>query len=348
VAISNLVPILTAAKNIPPSSWAYVSAIGHSNVTISGPSSTLKGLFSEKSQLKPIKTSVDAPFHAPHLFTIEDVASILSRSFGSSTLKSYTPRIPVFSNETGSLIEASNYASLLQVLLTEALLKPLRWGKLLDRVPSTLKTSGSQSCNIIPFAANGLQSLSSALTRAGIPEVYLHGSKKDTSRDDGRRDARKESKIAIIGFSGRFPESDNADEFWELLFAGVDAHKEVPKERWDYTKYFDPTGKTKNTSGVTKGCWIKNPGFFDARFFNMSPREAAQADPAQRLAIMTAYEALEMAGIVPDATPSTQRDRVGIFYGMTSDDWREVNSGQNIDTYFIPGGNRAFTPGRIK
>lgn len=32
---------------------------------------------------------------------------------------------------------------------------------------------------------------------------------------------------------------------------------------------------------------------------------------------------------------------------MTSDDWREVNSGQNVDTYFIPGGNRAFTPGRI-
>jgi naphtho-gamma-pyrone polyketide synthase len=33
--------------------------------------------------------------------------------------------------------------------------------------------------------------------------------------------------------------------------------------------------------------------------------------------------------------------------GVTSDDWREVNSGQDIDTYFIPGGNRAFVPGRI-
>ncbi|EAA58778.1 conserved hypothetical protein [Aspergillus nidulans FGSC A4] len=79
----------------------------------------------------------------------------------------------------------------------------------------------------------------------------------------------------------------------------------------------------------------------------MSPREALQADPAQRLALLTAYEALEGAGFVPDSTPSTQRDRVGIFYGMTSDDYREVNSGQDIDTYFIPGGNRAFTPGRI-
>lgn len=54
-----------------------------------------------------------------------------------------------------------------------------------------------------------------------------------------------------------------------------------------------------------------------------------------------------MAGFVPDRTPSSQRDRVGVFFGTTSDDWREVNSGQDVGTYFIPGGNRAFVPGRI-
>ena len=86
---------------------------------------------------------------------------------------------------------------------------------------------------------------------------------------------------------------------------------------------------------------------FDTRFFHLSPREAEDTDPAQRLALMTTYEALEMAGFVPDRTPSSQRDRVGVFFGTTSDDWREVNSGQDVGTYFIPGGNRAFVPGRI-
>ncbi|KAL8724795.1 MAG: hypothetical protein Q9166_007752 [cf. Caloplaca sp. 2 TL-2023] len=62
---------------------------------------------------------------------------------------------------------------------------------------------------------------------------------------------------------------------------------------------------------------------------------------------MTAYKAIEQAGIIPDATPSTRRDRVGVFYGVTSNDWMETNSAQNIDAYFIPGGNRAFIPGRI-
>jgi acyl transferase domain-containing protein len=76
----------------------------------------------------------------------------------------------------------------------------------------------------------------------------------------------------------------------------------------------------------------------------MSPREAVQTDPMQRLALITAFEALEMAGYVPNRTPSTKLDRIGTFYGQTSDDWREINEAQDIDTYFITGGVRAFGP----
>ena len=79
----------------------------------------------------------------------------------------------------------------------------------------------------------------------------------------------------------------------------------------------------------------------------MSPREAAQTDPMGRLALVTAYEALEMSGYVPNRTPSTRLHRIGTFYGQTSDDWREINASENIDTYFITGGVRAFAPGRI-
>lgn len=79
----------------------------------------------------------------------------------------------------------------------------------------------------------------------------------------------------------------------------------------------------------------------------MSPREAAQTDPMQRLMLSTAYEAMEMAGIVPGRTPSTKANRIGTFYGQTSDDWREINAAQDIDTYFISGGVRAFGAGRI-
>ena len=83
---------------------------------------------------------------------------------------------------------------------------------------------------------------------------------------------------------------------------------------------------------------------FDAAFFNMSPREALQTDPGQRLALVTAYEALEMAGYVPSRTTATNPERIGTFYGQVSDEYKEQNMTQNIDTYFITGSMRAFGP----
>lgn len=79
----------------------------------------------------------------------------------------------------------------------------------------------------------------------------------------------------------------------------------------------------------------------------MSPREAYQSDPMGRLDLVTAYEALGMSGFMPNRTPSSMLDRVGTFYGQTSDDWRQVKTAQNIDTYYISGTIRAFASGRI-
>ena len=66
-----------------------------------------------------------------------------------------------------------------------------------------------------------------------------------------------------------------------------------------------------------------------------------------RLALVTAYEALEMAGYAPNRTPSSNLKRMGTFYGQASDDWRELNASQNISTYAVPGGERAFANGRV-
>lgn len=95
------------------------------------------------------------------------------------------------------------------------------------------------------------------------------------------------------------------------------------------------------------GVFMKHPGYFDARMFNMSPREAAQTCPMQRILLLTTYEALEMSGYSPNRTTSTRSERIGSFFGQTSDDWREVNASQNVDTFFITGGIRAFGPGRL-
>ena len=300
-------------------------------------------------KLKSIRVPIYAPYHAPHLYSKSDLDAILE-SRPPNLLNSYSTKIPIFSSATGELIDATDFSSLLQVALREVLLQTLRWDIVLEGCKSLSYSFETAHCTIVPIATNASQSLASVLRQNENLTVEIDHSIVDAaklSKTTSSTGRPEQSKIAIIGLSGRFPDAASPELFWDLLFKGLDVHKEVPADRFDVNTHFDPTGKGKNTSQIRNGCWIENPGLFDARFFNMSPREAAQTDPAQRLAITTAYEALEMAGFVANSSPSTQRDRVGIFYGMTSDDWREVNSGQNVDTYMIPGGNRAFTPGRI-
>lgn len=75
---------------------------------------------------------------------------------------------------------------------------------------------------------------------------------------------------------------------------------------------------------------------FDNVFFKISPREATSMDPQQRMFLHTAHEAIENAGLVPDATPSTQSDRIGCYVGVATDDY--VQNLQNTkDVYYSTG-----------
>lgn len=241
----------------------------------------------------------------------------------------------------------TDLASLLKKIVVDTLCQQIRWDSILENIVSAVcERKDYDRCNIWTSVSNAGPILSSGLKQAS-PTIIETNDLQNDSRT-GHTGKFEDSKIAIIGYSGRFPESASPSEFWQLLRDGRDVHREIPKDRFDWKAHYDPTGKTKNTSRVKYGCFINEPGLFDARFFDMSPRESANTDPAQRLVITSVYEAMEMAGMVLNRTPSTQQDRVGVFFGTTSDDWREVNSGQDVDTYFIPGGNRAFVPGRIR
>ncbi|KAL8789111.1 MAG: hypothetical protein Q9195_006977 [Heterodermia aff. obscurata] len=80
------------------------------------------------------------------------------------------------------------------------------------------------------------------------------------------------SPIAVVGLNGKF-DTASAGHFWDIL--SQESKKNAPHVRF--------------------ACATKEPDLFDHRFFNLSPREAYQIDPIQRLALLTAYEALEAA-----------------------------------------------------
>ena len=257
-----------------------------------------------------------------------------------------SPPSRVISGTTNTSLPDVGLDQLLRQVVGDILVRPLSFDNVLTAVVSEARASGRKKCRISSIGpSNAVSSLASILRAETELEVSVGDPfgptklVKDASGTSG--------KIAVVGMSGRFPNADNLESLWSLLEQGLDVHRKVPPDRFDVDAHYDPTGKRKNTSHTPYGCFVKEPGLFDPRFFNMSPREAYQTDPMGRLALVTAYEALEMSGFMPNRTPSSMLDRVGTFYGQTSDDWRQVNAAQNIDTYYIPGTIRAFASGRI-
>lgn len=236
---------------------------------------------------------------------------------------------------------------MLDSAIHDVLTRPVVIEKAIDHLGAAFKANPPSEVLVVPIGTDASGTVQRRLNSAlasRMPVGVHSATPLGSSHTCG---AMGRSKIAVIGMSGRFPGASSPEALWDLLQNKVDMCREVPDLRWDAKTHVDPSGKQKNTSKVRWGCWLDDPDLFDSTFFAISPREAPQVDPAQRLALMTAYEAIEHAGIVPGRTPSTREDRVGVFYGVTSNDWCESNSGQDIDAYYIPGANRAFIPGRI-
>jgi len=326
--------------------------INQTTCTVSGRPSRLKQLigsskFFQDAQIE--KLPVVGYWHAAHVYSQDQISEVLEPRL-SALNKLPPPCRSIVSTAAGGLIAAVSVEQLFTKVVTEILTSCVEWTAMRSTILDIARRSPRIGQEILGFeqdlATRGLHSLLDL--RTGEPRVsrdLLAWCAADASfRSRGNA---INSNIAIVGMSGRFPGASDVDALWKLLEQGQQMHREVPKDRFSIDTHYDATGKKTNTSHTPYGCFIDQPGLFDPRFFNMSPREAAQTDPMHRLALVTAYEALEMSGFVLNATPSTQQDRVGTFYGQTSDDWREVNAAQNIETYFIPGGVRAFAPGRI-
>jgi acyl transferase domain-containing protein/acyl carrier protein len=120
--------------------------------------------------------------------------------------------------------------------------------------------------------------------------------------------------LAIIGMGCRFPGGASSPAaFWELLANGTDAIIEVPKDRWNIERFYDPDPEMPGKMYMRAGGFLKERiDQFDAMFFGMSPREAASLDPQQRMLLEVAWEAMEDAGLPVDRLAGAD---VGVYVG---------------------------------
>ena len=158
-----------------------------------------------------------------------------------------------------------------------------------------------------------------------------------------------EDAIAIIGMSCRFPHGANSPEaYWQLLRQGVDAITEVPGSRWDIDRYYHPERGQAGKMVSRYGGFLEAIDGFDARFFHMAPREAVYTDPQQRLLLELSWEAMENAGLAPEAWRNTS---AGVFVGIFTHDYELLqvkrSQGEALDTYFATGNSVAMAAGRI-
>ncbi len=155
--------------------------------------------------------------------------------------------------------------------------------------------------------------------------------------------------IAIIGIGCRFPGGiHDIETFWKVLTEGRDVVSEVPADRWNVERFYDPEHGIVGKSIAKRGGFLEDIEHFDPQFFGISPREAPYIDPQQRLLLETAWEALEDAGEVLDLDNGTD---IGVFMGVSHTDYQHVQGGaidrQGISAHSPTGNAHSIAANRI-
>ena len=137
--------------------------------------------------------------------------------------------------------------------------------------------------------------------------------------------------VAIIGLSGRYPQSPDLERFWDNLSAGRNCIGEVPADRWHWQDYYDPEKGKAGSSYSRWGGFISDIDKFDPLFFRIAPREAKKIDPQERLFLETSYHAIEDSGYTPQTLSPT--GKVGVFVGV-------MNSRYTVQPLYYSVANR--------
>ncbi|KAF2766297.1 6-methylsalicylic acid synthase [Teratosphaeria nubilosa] len=114
---------------------------------------------------------------------------------------------------------------------------------------------------------------------------------------------------------------DSPEKLWQFLLDGKGAPGKVPSGRWEPWRRRDARNAKELVKTLDKGYFIEELENFDAPFFGISPKEAEQMDPHQRLALELSWEALEDAGIDPRSLAGSD---TAVFMGIDSDDYSRL------------------------
>ena len=144
-----------------------------------------------------------------------------------------------------------------------------------------------------------IKDLHAAVSKAACKhlESLDHSSKEkvDRKRNNVTPVKKVEEPIAIIGMSCLFPKANNLNSYWENILNKVDAIEEIPKEQFDWSKYYsaDPLERDKISSRW--GGFLRDIPF-DPSIYGIPPSSLASVDPMQLIILEVTRAALADAG----------------------------------------------------
>ena len=127
----------------------------------------------------------------------------------------------------------------------------------------------------------------------------------------GAAKREKPSDVAIVGMACLLPKAPGLGAYWENILDKVDAITEVPKDRFDWTRYFDPDPKARDRVYSKWGGFIDDVPF-DPMRYGMPPNSLPSIEPVQLLTLEVARAALEDAGYLDREFP---RERTSVILG---------------------------------
>ncbi len=117
--------------------------------------------------------------------------------------------------------------------------------------------------------------------------------------------------VAIVGLGCILPGAPDLATFWANILEKVDAIGEVPAERWDWRRMYDPDPSARDKVYSRWGGFI-DPVALDPLALGLPPKSLESIEPFQLLALLCAQAALRDAGY---ATRPFNRERTSVILG---------------------------------